>query len=237
MPMTSGCNGSIAASAAWISVPGSMRPVSSMVTCSCNGTSRPNSAIAAASLDRGLDAEQVELCLDQEQVDATVEQAEALVVIGVGQFVVGDLAERRELGARTDRAGDPDAVLVGDGAGDGGVGARDLAIAIGEAVFAERHRERTEGVGLDDVDAELAVGAMETLDHVGSGDAEYLVAALELWTAEVVGGQVLLLEPGARRSVVDDDATASGFDVGLGVTGAVHAPSRLPVRGGPTTAN
>ena len=33
MPMTSGFNGSMAASAAAISVPGSMRPVSSTVTC------------------------------------------------------------------------------------------------------------------------------------------------------------------------------------------------------------
>ena len=32
MPMTSSCSGSMAASAAPISVPGSMRPVSSMVT-------------------------------------------------------------------------------------------------------------------------------------------------------------------------------------------------------------
>ena len=41
MPMTSGRMASRAASAAPISVPGSMRPVSSMVTCTWSGTSRP----------------------------------------------------------------------------------------------------------------------------------------------------------------------------------------------------
>ncbi len=42
MPMTSGLMASRAHSAALISVPGSMRPVSSMVTCTCRGTSRPS---------------------------------------------------------------------------------------------------------------------------------------------------------------------------------------------------
>ncbi len=41
MPMMSGFIGSMAARAAAISVPGSIVPVSSMVTCTCRGTSRP----------------------------------------------------------------------------------------------------------------------------------------------------------------------------------------------------
>jgi len=45
----------------------------------------------------------------------------------------------------------------------------------------------------DDIDAEFAVGAMETFDHVGPSDAEDLVASLELGPAEIVGGQFLLL--------------------------------------------
>ena len=46
MPMTSGRMASSAQSAALISVPGSMRPVSSMVTCTWSGTSRPAAAMA-----------------------------------------------------------------------------------------------------------------------------------------------------------------------------------------------
>ncbi len=45
-PMTSGRMGSSAVSAAPISVPGSMRPVSSMVTWTWMGTRRPASTMA-----------------------------------------------------------------------------------------------------------------------------------------------------------------------------------------------
>ena len=45
-PMTSGRMGSRAVSAAPISVPGSIRPVSSMVTWTCSGTRRPAATMA-----------------------------------------------------------------------------------------------------------------------------------------------------------------------------------------------
>ena len=88
-----------------------------------------------------------------------------------------------------------------------------------------------ERVGLDDVDTELAVGAVELLDHVGPGDAEDLVAALELRTAEVVGREVLLLQPGAGGAVVDDDARLHGLEKGFAhgqeVTGGARVVSPL----------
>ena len=46
MPMTSGRRASIETSAAAMSVPGSMRPVTSIVTWICSGTSRPAAAMA-----------------------------------------------------------------------------------------------------------------------------------------------------------------------------------------------
>ena len=42
-------------------------------------------------------------------------------------------------------------------------------------------------------------------DDVGPGEHEHLVAALEVGAAEVVGGQVLLLDVRAEGAVVDDD--------------------------------
>ena len=45
-PNTSGSIAPSAASAAPISVPSSMRPVVSIVTCTCSGTTRPSAAIA-----------------------------------------------------------------------------------------------------------------------------------------------------------------------------------------------
>ena len=55
---------------------------------------------------RRLEAEQVELGLDEEQVDAALEQAGGLDLVGVAQLGEADLAERGELGAGPDRAGD-----------------------------------------------------------------------------------------------------------------------------------
>ena len=45
-PTTSTCMASSTVSAAPISVPGSMRPVSSIVTCICSGTTRPSATMA-----------------------------------------------------------------------------------------------------------------------------------------------------------------------------------------------
>ena len=107
MPMTSGRSASSAVRAAPISVPGSMRPVISIVTCTWSGTSRPTAAIARRAADEaGLGAEQVVLRLDEQQVDAALEQAARLRLVGVAQGVEADLAERGELRAGADRAGD-----------------------------------------------------------------------------------------------------------------------------------
>ena len=64
---------------------------------------------------------------------------------------------------------------------------------------------------------------MELLDHVGAGNPQDLVAALELRTAEIVGREVLFLQPGAGGAVVDDDARLDGLEKGF-----AHGP-RLPV--------
>ena len=45
-------------------------------------------------------------------------------------------------------------------------------------------------------------------DEVGAGEHEVLVAALERGAAEVVGAEVLVLDPGAERAVEDEDALA-----------------------------
>ena len=61
---------------------------------------------------------------------------------------------------------------------------------VGEAVLGEHQRRRAERVGLDDVGAGREVEARESAHHVRPGEAEVLVAALELRAAEVGGGQV-----------------------------------------------
>ncbi len=194
-PMTSTPRGSIEDRAAAISVPGSMRPVSSMVTWAWIGRlpshrrHRP-----AASVDRRPQRQQVEHGLDDEQVDSAVEQPLRLDLVGVAHLGIADLAERGELGAGADGARHPPGAsgggeLVGDPSGDGCAGSGQLVGAVADAVLTERDGERSEGVGLDHVDPGGEEGTMEVLDDVGAGDVEQLVAPLEGGAAEVVGGR------------------------------------------------
>ncbi len=211
-PMTSGCRGSMAASAAPISVPGSIRPVSSMVTWTWSGDLTALSGHGPAGGDhRRLQAEQVVLGLDDEEVDATLEQAVHLHLVGVAEVGEGDVAEGRHLGAGPDRAGHEAGVVRGrdvvhDLAGQAGRGDVQLVGPVGEVVLGEGDGEGAEGVGLHHVAAHVEVGGVELADGVGPGDHEELVAALQVRATEVVGGEVEALEEGPRRPVVDDDA-------------------------------
>src|SRR4029077_20818650 len=77
---------------------------------------------------------------------------------------------------------------------------------VGDAVLVEHQAERTEGGGLDRVDAGLEVLGVHLPDEIGSGEDEALVAALERGAAEVVGSEALVLHPGAERAVEHEHA-------------------------------
>ena len=173
---------------------------------------------AMTGRDRGLAREQVVDRLDDQQVDAAVEEPERHLLVTGREVVVGDLAERRELRARSHRSGDESrrtgaGVGVGDAARDLGRHQREFVGALGDAVLGEHDREGAEGVGLDDVGADVQERSVQCLDGVGLGDDEDLVAALERRAAEVVGVQILELEVRARRAVVDEDAFAQRAEV------------------------
>ena len=68
-------------------------------------------------------------------------------------------------------------------------------------------------------DAEERV--VELADHVGAGEDEDLVAALEVGAAEVVGGEVGALQPGAEGAVEHEDALAQRVE-------EVDIATRLP---------
>ncbi len=106
--MTSGRMGSSAVRAAPISVPGSIRPVSSMVTWTWIGTRRPAATMARlAGVDGGLGLEEVVDRLDEQQVDPAGEEGGGLLLVGVAQLEVGDLAEGGEAGAGAEVARHP----------------------------------------------------------------------------------------------------------------------------------
>ncbi len=206
-PKTSGRRAPSAVRAAPISEPSSMVPVCSIVTWSWSGTWRPTRRHGPAGADdRGLGGQQVEVGLGDEQVDPALQQAPRHDLVGVAQLDEADLAQRRRLGARPHGAGHEPVVAVGDLAGHAGRGQADLVRPVGDVVLVERHGEGAEGVGLDDVGADLEERLVQVGDDVGAGDRQDVGAALELGAAEVVGGEPQLLEVGAGGTVVHDDA-------------------------------
>ena len=196
---------------------------------------------APGAVDRRLDREQVELRLDQQEVDAAFEQPERLLLVGVPELGERDVPEGGELGARPHGAGDPAGALgrgelVADGAGELGRPPRELARPVAQSVLGQHDRGRAEGVGLDDVAADLEERAVDLGHQVGARLDEPLVAPLELGTAEVVGAEPEQLQIRPHGAVEDDDAARQRLQVrGRGrvepsekLRGGGHHPYRIP---------
>ncbi len=82
---------------------------------------------------------------------------------------------------------------------------------MGLAVFGQDGSESPEGVGLDHVAPDLQEGAMDTVDHVGTGDHQQFVASLEIGAPEVVSGQTGQLQVGTHGAVEDDHPLGDGL--------------------------
>ena len=201
---------------------------------------------APGAVDRSLDGEQVELRLDQQEVDAPLEEPERLLLVGVPELGVRDVPEGGELGARPHGARDPAeplgrGELVADGARQLGRPPRELACPVAQAVLGQHDRGRAEGVGLDDVAADLEERAVDLGHEVRARLDEPLVAAFELGSTEVVGAEPEQLQVRPHGAVEDDDAVARGpggtwTRTGRAVRevqGRGHHPYRIPAAPGP----
>ena len=206
----------MADNAAPISVPGSIRPVISMVTWAWMGTSLPPPRMARRDpAIAGLDAEQIELGLDQQQIDPAVDQSACLLLVGVAEFRVGDLAERCELGAWSHGAGHGSRAariqcseLIGDDPCQlSGVRVQ-LIATVGNVVFTQWNGESSECVRFGHVCAGCEVLPVHVADQLGSGVDQQLVASLEGCAAEIVGTEVERLDVRPRCPVEDDDAAS-----------------------------
>ncbi len=167
--------------------------------------------------DGRLGLEQVEDRLDQQQVDAAGQQPPGLDLVGVAQLGEADVAERRELGAGADGAGDPAGTVGGrevggHGAGEAGCGLVELLGPVGDPVLAQWDGEGAEGVGLDHVATHLEERRVQFGHHVGPGGDEDLVAAFERRAPEVVGPELPELEVGAATSVEHDHPLTCGTE-------------------------
>lgn len=165
------------------------------------------------AVDGRLGLEEVLAGLDEDRVGAAGDQTGSLLGEGVAQVRVARVPEARQLGARSHRAEDPArlvgrGVLVSAAARDPRARLGELEDAVVDAVVAEVRPVGPEGVGLDAVDTDGEVRVVDRLDHVGAGDVEDLVAALE--PLEVVETEVGRLEHRAHRPVGDDDARGDG---------------------------
>ncbi len=217
-------------SAAPISEPISIRPVVSIVTWTISGDLDPGARHGAPGRDdRRLALEQVLHRLDEEGVDPTGEEPLDLWNVGVAEVGEADVAERRELRARSHRP-DHETGLVGRREParhllrDLGRDAVHLERLLGDVVLGEHHGERSEGRRLDRVDPRLEELGVEVGDQVGSREDEVLVATLECRTAEVVGPEVVLLDPRPEGPVEDEDTFS---ELGEEVR---HELTRLPER-------
>ena len=188
----------------------------------------------ASGLDGDLGLEDVLAGLDNQGVDAAVEQAAHLLEVGGEHDVVAELAEGDQLGSGADGAGD-EAGPVGGAEGGGGF-AGDLGggeiEGIGvvlEAEFGEDDAVGAEGVGFDEVGADVEEVAVDAFDGVGAGLGDDFDAVFE--AGVVAEGQVEGVDGGSHGAVADEDALAEGMEKAGVVLGHIDLCGRtLPAR-------
>ncbi len=190
---------------------------------------------APGAVDRRLGLQQVEDRLDQDEIDTPVEEASRLLLIGIPEIGVTDLAEGRELGTRSDAARHPAGParrgeVVRRLAGEVGGGPVQLVDPVGLPVLGEDGPEGAERVGLDHVATDFEERSVDPVDDVRPGDHEELVASFEVGATEVVGGEPGQLQVGPHRTVEDDHPFGGGAQVGRrGRITVGHRPPRIPV--------
>ena len=195
-----------------------MVPVASMVPEIMTGTLLAGFREGPADpLGGGLEIQGVLGRLQQQQVDPAGQEPQGLAVEGGHELVEGDAAGDRDgPGRRPHGAGHPAGFVrrgdgVAGGAGDLRGPAVDLEDLVFQAVLGQHDVGGAEGVGLDDVGPRLQVGAVDLRDDIGPGQDQVFVAPLELGAAEIVGGEVALLELGPHGAVDDEDAFGKGL--------------------------
>ena len=125
------------------------------------------------AVDRGLDLQRVLAGLDQDAVDPAGDQPGALDCQRVFEFLVRDMAERRQAGPRPDRPQDKAgaAVISEFGhrfAGDLGGQPVQREGAVGETELAQGNRRAAKAVGLDRIAAGGEITAVDLADQIGA---------------------------------------------------------------------
>ena len=157
--------------------------------------------------ERRLDVARVVAGLEQQHIHAALQQGPRLLVEVLHQLRKGHPAGHRDrFGRRAHRAGDEAGFvrrgdLVGRLPREPRRNHVQLVGLVLQPVLGEHEPRATEGVGRDHVGARREVGAVDAHHEIGSGAHELLVAPLERGAAEVVGGELVLLEHGAHGPI------------------------------------
>ena len=166
-------------------------------------------------VDRRLDLQRVLAGLDQQRVDPAGDQAAALFGQRGLERVVGDVAERRQLGAGPDRADHVAVTPVGEAlrrlAGELGGEAVDLVGTVGELELGQRERRAAEAVGLDHVGAGLEIAAMDLPHQIRAGQVEHLGAVLAP-PVVALDLQIEHLHARAHAAVAEQDLVGEGVE-------------------------
>ncbi len=92
-------------------------------------------------------------------------------------------------------------------------------------VFCHRNAVRAEGVRLEHVHSDLEERAVDFFHGFGVRDDEVVIAAVVLLAAEVLGGELLVLQAGAHRAVEDEYFLFKSIEVAAVGVFAIHSLS------------
>ena len=104
----------------------------------------------------------------------------------------------------------------------------------GQPILGQHHRSGAEGVGLDNIGAGGEETVVQLADLIGTRADQVLVAAFELWTAEVGRAEMHVLDGGPRGAIDDDDSRGQGIAQKLdSLQNSSHARYKGPAASAP----
>ncbi len=192
-------------------MPSSIVPIVSTVTETMTGSrARDSSKYSKIPQRAAFDLKNILARFDAEKIRSALDQSPRLLFVRGGHLLESDVAERREFRGGSHRAGhEPGMFGCGEFPGHAPGDLRGFHVqlvgTVRETVFRQDDRGTAERVGLDDVAAGLRGSRGGRFPRPGTGNHQIFVAAVKVFSAEIVGGEVLPLKVRPGRTVKDDD--------------------------------
>ncbi len=145
-----------------------------------------------------------------EKIRSSLGQSPRLLFVSGGHLLEFDVAQRREFRGGSHRAcHEPGMFGCGEFPGHAPGDLRGFHVQLvstgRKTVFRQDDRGTAKGVRLDDIAAGLEVVPVDVFHGPGTGNHQIFVAAVKVFSPEIVGAKPLPLKVGAGRPVKDDD--------------------------------